>query len=195
MKYPSVFTREQITEAAIDLIRKEGWQAVSARSLAKKIGCSTMPIYSHFHSISDLEEELLKKVDEYLREYQRRSYSDNPLLDMAVGYVVFARDEKLLFRFLYLERPRVSSGDLPGMRETFLTDFGANSPQGLELDGVPAGSQEPLMRHTWIFTHGMAMLVNAGVLDPCSNKIIEGYLKNAGGAFYTWMTRQGDGNG
>jgi len=195
MKHHSVFTREQIVDAGFDLIRQEGWRAVSVRSVADKIGCSTMPIYSHFRSIGDLEKELLQKADGLLKNFQRRSYSDNPLLDMAVGYVVFARDEKLLFRFLYLERPRASSGDLPGMRKSFLADFGEHSPRGQELVGVPLDSQEGLMRHTWIFTHGLAMLVNAGVLEPCSNETIRNYLTNAGGAFYIWMTQQGDDNG
>lgn len=154
MNHPSVFTRQQIIDTAFDLIRQEGRQAVSARSLADKIGCSTMPIYSHIHSIGDLEEELLKKAMEYMQEFQRRSYSDNPLLDIAVGYVVFARDEKLLFRFLYQERPRPSSGDLPGMQEAFLADFGEQSPQGQGLVDIPAG-----------------------------------------GAFYLWMTQQGENNG
>jgi hypothetical protein len=40
-----------------------------------------------------------------IQEYQRQSYTDNPLTNMAVGLAVFAREEPNLYRFLYGERP------------------------------------------------------------------------------------------
>ncbi len=36
--------RDRIIEAALDLIREGGWEAVSARSIAARLGSSTMPI-------------------------------------------------------------------------------------------------------------------------------------------------------
>ena len=49
------FTSEAILEAAYSLTREKGWAAVSARSIAKKLGSSTMPIYSTLKSMEEIE--------------------------------------------------------------------------------------------------------------------------------------------
>ena len=38
-------TREMILSAALDITRREGFDAVNARSLAARLGCSTRPIF------------------------------------------------------------------------------------------------------------------------------------------------------
>jgi AcrR family transcriptional regulator len=192
MIQPSVFSRDQIIDAAFELIRERGWQEVSTRAIAKKMGCSTMPIYSHMRSVRDLKEELLKKGRRLMKEYQTRSHSKEPLLNLAVGYVVFAREEKNLFRFLYLDQTwSISMDDLAGMRKSFMEDFGEDTPAGAGLAGISRSGQEGLIRSSWIFTHGLAMLVHAGVFEDCSNETIERFLADAGGAFYLWETQKG----
>ncbi len=187
MKQPSVYTRENIIDAAVELIREEGWPRVTTRKIATQMGASTMPIYSHVKSVEELEGELRAKVRNMLKDFQLRSYTDQPLLNLAFGYVVFARDEKQLFRFLYLDKPeRIESGDLSGMRDSFFEQFGKESPVGAALSAMEEAGQEAMIQNTWIFTHGLAMLVNSGTLGKCPDEAILGYLQGAGEAFYLW---------
>jgi AcrR family transcriptional regulator len=189
-----LFPRERIIDAAFELIREIGWKGLSTRTLAKRIGCSTMPIYSHVKSTSELEDELRAKAVGLLMEYQGRPYTENVLMNMAIGYVVFARDEKQLFRFLYLEKVgQVVSGELTGMKEHFSANYSEGSEQMEALTGIPQDKQELLMQHSWIHTHGLAMLVNSGVLTDCSNATISRYISHAGAAFYL-MALQGEEN-
>ena len=124
MRQPRVFNREQVIEIAFNLIRKNGWSSVSARSIAKELGSSTMPIYSHMKSLEELEQELKVKSRACIIEYQSRTYSGEQLLDIAVGYVVFARDEKQLFRFLFMDRPDVTqSEDVQSQQEQFYSQY------------------------------------------------------------------------
>ena len=102
MTQPTTYTREMVVGAAFELIREEGWSSVSARSIAKRLGSSTMPIYSQLRSISEVERALQIRARALLRDFQKRSWTENGRLNMAFGYVAFARDEKNLFRFLYL---------------------------------------------------------------------------------------------
>jgi AcrR family transcriptional regulator len=97
----TMFSKEQIIDAAFELIREIGWKQVTARSIANHLGSSTMPIYSRMKSLFDLEKELKTRAHKMLRDYQYFAYTENPLLNLAVGYVAFAREEKQLFRFLY----------------------------------------------------------------------------------------------
>lgn len=58
-------------------------------------------------SIVELERAVQRRGRSLLRDFQQRPWTKDALLNMAFGYVAFARDEKNLFRFLYLEKPEV----------------------------------------------------------------------------------------
>ena len=192
MKQPSVYTRENIIDAAVELIRKQGWAQVTTRKIARQMGASTMPIYSHVKSVDELEHEIRARVRSMLKDFQLRSYTDQPLLNLAFGYVVFARDEKQLFRFLYLDRPDlIESGNLTGIKDSFFEQFGQDSPVGAALSAMEASGEEAMIQNTWIFTHGLAMLVNSGSLGSCPDNTILGYLRGAGEAFYLLGSRPG----
>jgi len=194
LNQPSVYSREQIIEAAVELVREEGWSKVTTRSIAKKLGSSTMPIYSHVSSVEELEKEVRLKARELLKAYQQENYSEHVLLNLAFGYVVFARDEKNLFRFLYLESPdRLNLENGEGMRDSFLAEFGEDSEEGQALKELKSSGQEAVIQYTWIFTHGLAMLVNAGTFGSNSNQSIMSFLMNAGEAFYTWSIQEDEG--
>jgi len=191
---PSVYSRKEILEAAFALIRERGWSAVSTRAIAKKMGSSTMPIYSHIKSVEKLERELRTMASELQKEYQQKSYTEHVLLNLAFGYVVFARDEKHLFRFLYLESPRTMNiNHGPSLRESFFRQFGADSAEAEALNELKASGQEALIQYTWIFTHGLATQVNADSESSFSDEQIMRLLRNAGEAFYLWGIHKGEG--
>ena len=190
MNPPSVYTYSQIVDAAFDLLREEGWDAVSTRAIAKRLGSSTMPIYSNVSSVDELETELRTKTRDVLKEYQGRPYTEEVLLNLAFGYIVFARDEKHLFRFLYLDRPEELNDESgSGMRDMFLEDFGEDSAVAEALSQLDDASQKVLIQYTWIFTHGLAMLVNSGAIGSTTDEHIRGLLMDAGEAFYLWASR------
>lgn len=191
MKQPRVFEKEQVIDAAWELIREHGWKQVTARSIAKRLGSSTMPIYSHMKSLDDLEFELKERSRKLMHEYQTQNYTGNSVLDIAVGYVVFARDEKQLFRFLFLDRPDVrESEDVLQMRDSFNEQFGARETDDEMISGMSERGQEGLIRNSHIFSHGLAMMVNAGIIQPCTNEMIRRYLEDAGEAFYLLELRK-----
>ena len=45
MPRSTTIAQEVIIEAAFELVRKEGFEVLSARNIAKQIGCSTQLIY------------------------------------------------------------------------------------------------------------------------------------------------------
>ncbi|MFP4378556.1 MAG: TetR/AcrR family transcriptional regulator [Spirochaetales bacterium] len=200
-RQPTSFTRERVVEAAFDLIREEGWQSMSARAIAKRLGSSTMPIYSHLRSVAEVERALRGKAYALLKDYQQRSWTPDPSMDMAFGYIAFARDEPHLFRFLYIERPDVIGEEgLEKLSETYDDEFGAEAPEHEALAALSRSARNDLMQNSWIFTHGLAVLVNSGALGECSDEMILRFLGNAGEAFYIWAagrsgSPQGSDNG
>ncbi len=195
MSQPSVYSRDQIIDVAFDLVREKGWSAVTTRAIAKKLGSSTMPIYSHVQSVEELEKELRIKARQLQKRFQQHPYTEHALLNLAFGYVVFARDEKQLFRFLYLDSPEqmdLANGE--GIRDAFFLEYGEDSEEGRALMEMKSSGQESMIQYTWIFTHGLATLVNAGTIGSNSNQIIMRFLMNAGEAFYLWGSQKEGGN-
>ena len=189
METQNSYTKEKIIEAAFALIRKKGRSALSARNIAKELGSSTMPIYSYVNSIKELEQQLLEKARLLLKEYQTRNYTEHVLLNLSFGYVVFARDEKYLFRFLYQDNPnKFEMQKLDTIKNMLINDFGEESEQIKALKGIEGVGDEASVKYPWIFTHGLATMVNSEMLTVCSDELLIKYLKDAGAAFYIWAS-------
>jgi len=92
------FTRDEIIEASMDLIRENGWNALTARTLAERLGASTRPIYSYFKSMAELDQAIAQKTVEMLYHHMIQERTGDPWHDHGIGYVLFAQAEKALFR-------------------------------------------------------------------------------------------------
>lgn len=179
--------KDMIIEAALDLIRESGWESVSARSLASRLGTSTMPIYSTIGSMEDLKREALRAASRLIDAAQRKKRSDNEALDLALGYVIFAKEEPRLFRFIVsaqanMERlvPEAAEG------EGFEDSFGATqSTRELFRELAKQGRKSDFVLRTWIFSYGLAELVSGGGVEMDEAEISR-HLTAAGGAFYLY---------
>jgi AcrR family transcriptional regulator len=189
------FTKEKIYEAAFAILKEKGWAQVSARSIAKALEASTMPIYSTVDSMEEVEKELKARTIKMMHEYQLGQYTDNPFLNSALGYILFARDLPHLFRFLYFERPEPISGKelnelkkrLPKeLRELAVDYFRKKAP--CDLNEVTL--------YNWVFTHGLAVLLYSGVLTNLTDEEIVSMLENSGNAFFKLenMKKKGSNN-
>ena len=96
-------TREAIIEAAVELVRELGHEQLNARSLAKRLGCSTQPILYQFSTMNELRRAVYAAADGQHSAFLESDLtdSDNPLLQMGLNYVRFASQEPALFRFLF----------------------------------------------------------------------------------------------
>lgn len=94
-------TKEMIIDAAFEIARSEGAENINARTVSKKLGCSTQPVMYHFKTIEELKRAVYEKSDEYHSAYIMDIHSNNPLKDIGLNYIQFAVKEKNLFRFLF----------------------------------------------------------------------------------------------
>lgn len=101
MSRKTQFTADDVVMAAFELVREKGLTGLSAPAVAKKMGCSTMPIYSNLKNMQTLEDEIVRKAWRLLKEYETKTYTGDTWIDLAVGYVLFARDEPNLFTCMH----------------------------------------------------------------------------------------------
>jgi AcrR family transcriptional regulator len=195
MTQKAFFTKEAIVEAAFTLTREKGWAGVTARNIARKLGSSTMPIYSSMKSMDEIEFEVKARAEALMLEYQKREYTENSALNMAVGYVTFARDERNLFRFLFVDKPTepVRQGDGTGGSVLKLDQFLAGARPARLIDQALTAMEDPRILKSWIFTHGLASLVSGGVLDLPDARI-RSLLMESGEAFFGSVEGKEKGN-
>lgn len=118
--------KQAILRAAADVIREKGEHALTVRNIAAMLGCSTQPLYYEFDSVEQLRAALLPYVREHYLQFRCSNYKE-----FGRHFLNFARQEKELFRFVYLRRRE------PG--ETLLDDINCEETvrllaQNLEMD-------------------------------------------------------------
>lgn len=102
-------TKDSVLAGAVELIRQG--KEVSARNIAKSLGCSTQPIYSLFSNMAELEKDLYYYIYKIHKNYIARYIGQNdmtPYKAYGMGFVAFAKEEKQLFKRMYEEKPFTS---------------------------------------------------------------------------------------
>ena len=155
-------TKEAILDIAVEIVRKEGAQAVNARTLASVLGCSTQPVFSNFENMEQLRLAMVERADtmcnQYIaREIEKGEYPNYKASGMA--YIRFAKEEKELFKLLYMRDRTGETFPQPlGMTDQIETVVAQNT--GL------AGDQVKLFHlEMWAVVHGIASMVATGFVD------------------------------
>ncbi len=158
----SKFTKEEIVKAAVDLTRREGMEALTARSLAQALGTSPKPIFGWFSSMTEIHQEVLKTADELYQGYLRADMASGeypPYKASGMAYIRFAREEKALFKLLFMR-------DRTG--ETVEEDRASIRPL-LEILMSQLGLSEDAAYlfhlELWVYVHGIATMIATGYLD------------------------------
>lgn len=152
------FSRDEIVGVALDLVRAEGIQALTARALGEKLGSSARPVFTVFRSMEEVQEEVLKASKALYREYVERGLQDTPAFKgVGTQYIRFAMEEPKLFRLLFMaEQERVP--DLAGVLMLIDESYGKILDSIVTGYGLTEESAEKLYRHMWIYSHGIAVL-------------------------------------
>lgn len=97
--------KEAILDAAYELVRKEGFDSLSARKVAKEAGCSTQPIYENYHDMGAIADHTLAVMKETysVLKAKLRAQDAADYGVQADAICEFARDEKILFRFFVMD--------------------------------------------------------------------------------------------
>ncbi len=182
---------DAIVQAAAELLREHGWKEVTARSIAAHLGTSTTPIYSVYASLETIEDDLRMRLTTEFLERLLTPRSDNPVLDLAFGYVLFARDEPRLFEFLFgtYHRKLTSAGAKELERLGFVKRvrelLGDGAPNPIDIyfgDATPDMSDDVIFKG-WVFAHGLARLIGDAELQGFDDEAVRQLLAEAAAAF------------
>lgn len=152
------FSREEIIEAALAIVKEYGADTLTARALAERLGSSARPVFTVFQSMEEVQEAVLASAKTLYKQYVERGLQENPAFKgVGTQYILFAVNEPKLFQLLFMtEQEGVPNlaGILPLIDESYAAIL-LSIEKGYGLDGTAA---EKLYRHLWIYTHGIAAL-------------------------------------
>ena len=155
-------TEKEIIAAAVELLRECGEESLNARALANKLGCSTQPIFSNFESMDSVYAAVIKAVDDLYNEYLRQETKSGtyPAYKASgMGYIRFAREEKELFKLLYM-RDRANEA-VPAE-----TEFDNQMEQVVQrATGLQTTDAKLFHLEMWVCVHGIATMFATGYLD------------------------------
>lgn len=168
------FDREEILNAAFDIARKNGMDAVKARDVGDALGCSSRPIFTFFIGMEDLQKCIAEKARLLLEDYLSVADGYVPAFKMrGMQLIKFAQEEPHLFRILFMsdgeETPFV---DLMRQRiRSFASDIAF-----IEMTyHIGYDEAERLFNALWLEAYGIcSMIVN----DRClfTREQISGFL-------------------
>ena len=99
------FTKEEIVDAAYEILRVEGEEALTAREVGKRLGTSSSPIFTVFSSMGELKDAALKKATDKFIEYMNVADEYYPAYKKrGMQWIKFAKDEPVLFGILFMKR-------------------------------------------------------------------------------------------
>ncbi len=156
------FTRDEITSAALNLTRRTGLSGLTARALAAELGCSSKPIFGLFKNMEEVQQEVIRTANilyyGYLKEDMEKGEYP-PYKASGMAYIRFAKEEKELFKLLF-------------MRDRSVEKIEENKEEIRPLlqliqKGTGMDEQEAHTFHIemWIFVHGMATMIATNYLD------------------------------
>ena len=175
----TVFKKEDVINAGFKIVKENGIKVLTARKVAKKLNSSVVPVYSNFESMEKLSKEVLKKAKDLLFEYITKTYTDRVFLNIGVGIAVFARDEKMLFRAIFLENESVLYKDIV---DEFIKSMRVQMKKDRRFTKMTEDERSALLNKMWIFTHGLASLICVGLVEDDSNEYVTEILLDVGSA-------------
>ena len=153
-------TREQIVNGALALVRRGGEAALTAKSLAAELSCSTQPIFWHFSTMEELRGAVYEAALGVFGEHLRRPQEGvSPYMAVGLNYISFASEESALFRLLFMSD--FGQTDVVAARVEMEYILGVIGESGAVSDE----NAQTVYRDMWLFSHGIAAMMATGTAN------------------------------
>lgn len=152
------FTREEIVAAALDIVSRQGVEALTARDLGHALGSSARPIFTIFRNMEELQQAVRQAAMARFETYAGEGMPGMPLFkQVGMQMVLFGAKEPKLYQLLFMQENRsaISFADVfSGLGETADMCMAA-----IRQDyGLSEKEARLLFENMWIFTFGVGAL-------------------------------------
>ena len=152
------FTKEEMVEAALRVVRANGIDALTAKTMADALGTSTQPIFTAFGSMDGIKKEVYAAAIRVYARYADAGLKERiPFFGVGMQYIRFAREEPELYRLLFLTRtPEHSAIKSMQHLQTLVR------PTLMDAYHITAEEADLYFRDLWLVTHSLSTLIVTG---------------------------------
>lgn len=151
MPRSAFFSKETIAGAGLEIVREQGIDALTARALGKKLGCSLSPIFTVFKDMDEIQTAVRQAAAALFADYVKDVFDYRPAFkEYGMRLIRFAKEEQNIFQ-LFFERGNRLLDNAPAAALNCL----GNLKDAYQLTD---GQILILYRQLWSFTCGIAVL-------------------------------------
>lgn len=150
--------KEDILNAAFEIVREQGIEKLNVRDIVKKLNCSVQPIYYQFNNFEELKSELIRKIEKYFYNFlMEHTNKEIPVYkQIGINYIKFAKKESKLFQILFMTESDLTPKEFVAKDDEDFKELEKYIKISTELSDDDLKEFHIKM---WIFTHGIATLV------------------------------------
>ena len=164
--------KEEMLQAALEIVIERGYSSLNIKAVAQKLGCSTAPISWQFGGMDGLRGELISFAEQYVRKDNRDSCMReiSAFEQRGMSTIELALEKPNLFRFLYMgERNQLlSSGFQLTADDNGVVYQKMADDLGISLDKVLEFTMLML-----IYTQGIGSLIVSGIVTDTKENMFQ----------------------
>ena len=153
----SKFTEQEILRAAVDETERNGFDNLTARTLAAALGSSPRPIFTVFNSMDDVKSGVMAAARDIYTQYVDEGLTESPAFKgVGKAYIRFAVAHPKLFAILFMREQQGA----PSINDVLcVIDDSAERIIRSVIDEyrLTEDNAKRLYRHMWLYTHGIAV--------------------------------------
>lgn len=166
------FEKREIVDAALEIARERGLEAITAREVGARLGTSTRPVFTYFPSMEALTEAVneaakkmfldwLREADDYVPSFKKRG----------ILLIQFAQTEPKLFQILFMtEHPETL--DFNTWMRLHEAGFEQDIQKICEDYHMTNEQAVGLFNQIWVYAHGICALCATKVCFFTENQIV-----------------------
>lgn len=164
------FTKEEMVEAALRVVRVKGIDCLTARTIADELGTSTRPIFTGFGSMDEVRQEVYAAAVRVYDSYTGSGLKEKiPFLGVGKSYIRFAQEEPELYRLLFLTQTPWFSAIRSMQHLQALV-----RPTLMSIYHITAEEADLYFRDLWLAAHSLSTLIVTGDC-PYSEQEVVGF--------------------
>ena len=154
------FTKEEMVDAAMRVVRAKGIDGLTAKTMADELGTSTQPVFTAFGSMDTVRQEVYAAAVHMYDDYVDAGLKEEiPFFGVGMQYIRFAREEPELYRFLFLTRAQDQEySTMKSMRH--LQEL--VRPTLMNIYRITAAEADLYFRDLWFVVHSLSTLSVTG---------------------------------
>ena len=153
------FTREEIVDAAVRVLRRDGEDGITARAVAAELGSSPRPIFTVFSDMDEVKAGVLRLALDRYKQYVDEGLGEElAFRGVGTAYLKFAGREPAFFRLLFMKERSHAPLALADALYLYEESYARILSSVESYYSLSRPKAEALYRNMWIYVHGIAVM-------------------------------------